>query len=230
MAGASKGKEGKIIKVFPRSYRAIVEGANMVSKHTKPNAANPQGGIIKQEAAIHISNLMLVHNYNYYKNFIMQSKNSFNTLTNLTISGKKYLYFDLKSLSQQFNFDLNKVPISIKILLENLIRNEDGDSITKKMIEKLCSLINSDKKNFEIAFFPSRVLMQDFTGVPAVADLAAMRNALKQKNIDPNKINPLSPVDLVIDHSVMVDSYAGKNSFSQNVEKENFADGEIWRR
>ena len=109
----------------------------------------------------------------------MQSKNSFNTLTNLTINGKKYVYFDLKTLSQKFNFDLNKVPISIKILLENLIRNEDGDSITKEMIEKLCSQIHSNKENFEIAFFPSRVLMQDFTGVPAVVDLAAMRNFLK---------------------------------------------------
>ena len=82
----------------------------------------------------------------------MQSKNSFNTLTNLTINGKKYLYFDLKGLSQQFNFELNKVPISIKILLENLIRNEDGDSITKEMIEKFCSQIHSNKENFEIAF------------------------------------------------------------------------------
>jgi len=150
----------------------------------------------------------------------MKSKNSFNALTNLTISGKKYLYFDLNSLSQQFNFDLNKIPNSIKILLENLIRNEDGDSVTKEMIEKLCSGINSTKENFEIAFFPSRVLMQDFTGVPAVADLAAMRNALKQKNIDPKKINPLSRVDLVIDHSVMVDKFGSSLAYKENVAKE----------
>jgi len=150
----------------------------------------------------------------------MKSKNSFNTLTNLTISGKKYLYFDLKSLSQQFNFDLNKVPISIKILLENLIRNEDGDSITKEMIEKFCSQIHSNKENFEIAFSPSRVLMQDFTGVPAVADLAAMRNALKEKKINPNKINPLSRVDLVIDHSLMVDKFGSNIAYKENVAKE----------
>ena len=156
----------------------------------------------------------------FFKIFIMKSKNSFNALTNLTISGKKYLYFDLNSLSQQFNFDLNKVPNSIKILLENLIRNEDGDSVTKEMIEKLCSGINSTKENFEIAFFPSRVLMQDFTGVPAVADLAAMRNALKQKNIDPKKINPLSRVDLVIDHSVMVDKFGSSLAYKENVAKE----------
>ena len=150
----------------------------------------------------------------------MQSKNSFNTLTNLTISGKKYLYFDLKSLSQQFNFDLNKVPISIKILLENLIRNEDGDTITKEMIEKFCSHIHSSKENFEIAFFPSRVLMQDFTGVPAVVDLAAMRNFLKEKKINPNKINPLLRVDLVIDHSLMVDKFGNNIAYKENVTKE----------
>ena len=150
----------------------------------------------------------------------MQSKNSFNTLANLTISGEKYVYFDLKILSQQFNFDLNQVPISIKILLENLIRNEDGDSITKEMIEKFCSQIHSNKENFEIAFFPSRVLMQDFTGVPAVADLAAMRSALKQKKINPNKINPLSRVDLVIDHSLMVDKFGSNIAYKENVTKE----------
>ena len=151
---------------------------------------------------------------------MMQSKNSFNTLTNLTISGKKYVYFDLKSLSKIFNFNLNKVPISIKILLENLIRNEDGDFVTKKMIENFCSQIHSKKENFEIAFSPSRVLMQDFTGVPAVVDLAAMRNALKQKNINPNKINPLSRVDLVIDHSLMVDKFGSNIAYKENVTKE----------
>ena len=150
----------------------------------------------------------------------MQSINSFNTLTNLTISGKNYVYFNLKALSQQFNFDLNKVPISIKILLENLIRNEDGDSITKEMIEIFCSQILSNKENFEIAFSPSRVLMQDFTGIPAVVDLAAMRHALKQKKINPNKINPLLRVDLVIDHSLMVDKFGSNIAYKENVTKE----------
>ena len=150
----------------------------------------------------------------------MQSKNSFNTLTNLTINGKKYVYFDLKTLSKKFNFDLNKVPISIKILLENLIRNEDGDSITKEMIEIFCSQILSNKENFEIAFSPSRVLMQDFTGIPAVVDLAAMRHALQQKKINPNKINPLLRVDLVIDHSLMVDKFGSNIAYKENVTKE----------
>jgi len=150
----------------------------------------------------------------------MQSKNSFNTLTNLTISGKKYVYFDLKHLSKIFNFNINKVPISIKVLLENLIRNEDGDFVTKEMIENFCFQIHSNKESFEIAFSPSRVLMQDFTGVPAVADLAAMRNALKEKKINPNKINPLLRVDLVIDHSLMVDKFGSNMAYKENVTKE----------
>ena len=111
----------------------------------------------------------------------MNSLNSFNTKSILTINNKKYFYFDLKILSKKFNFDLRTLPVSLKILLENLIRNEDGDSITKKMIINLCKQINLNDNNFEIAFFPTRVLMQDFTGVPAIADLAAMRNALKNK-------------------------------------------------
>ena len=90
-----------------------------------------------------------------------------------------------------YNFDLSKIPNSIKIILENLIRNEDGISVNKEMISNLCKNINISKDNFEISFSPTRVLMQDFTGVPAVADLAAMRDALKDKGIDPNKINPL---------------------------------------
>jgi len=147
----------------------------------------------------------------------MQSKNSFNTLTNLTISGKKYVYFDLKHLSKIFNFNINKVPISIKVLLENLIRNEDGDFVTKEMIENFCFQIHSNKESFEIAFSPSRVLMQDFTGVPAVADLAAMRNALKEKKINPNKINPLLRVDLVIDHSLMVDKFVSNIAYIEIV-------------
>ena len=135
----------------------------------------------------------------------MRSLNSFNTLKQITIEDKIYHYFDLNVLSLKYGFDLSKIPNSIKILLENLIRNEDGESVTKGMISNLCKKINENKDNYEISFSPTRVLMQDFTGVPAVADLAAMRDALKNKGLDPNKINPLSRVDLVIDHSVMVD-------------------------
>ena len=150
----------------------------------------------------------------------MKSLNTFKTRKELTINNQKYVYFDLNILSKHFNFNLVSIPNSIKILLENLIRNEDGESIDHKMISSLCSKIQNNEEAFEIAFFPTRVLMQDFTGVPAVADLAAMRDALKLKNIDPNKINPLSRVDLVIDHSVMVDKFGSVSSYDQNVNQE----------
>ena len=150
----------------------------------------------------------------------MRSLNSFNTKKQIIIDDKAYYYFDLNVLANTYKFDLSKVPNSIKILLENLIRNEDGESVTKVMISNLCKKINESKDNFEISFSPTRVLMQDFTGVPAVADLAAMRDALKDIGLDPNKINPLSRVDLVIDHSVMVDYFGNNDAYEDNVKKE----------
>ena len=150
----------------------------------------------------------------------MRSLNSFNAFQNITIDNKKYKYFDLNKLADLYSFDLSKIPNSIKVILENLIRNEDGESVTKEMISNLCKKINGAKDNLEISFSPTRVLMQDFTGVPAVADLAAMRDALKEKGIDPNRINPLSRVDLIIDHSVMVDYYGNDKAYQENVKKE----------
>jgi len=150
----------------------------------------------------------------------MRSLNSFNTQKKITIDDKIYHYFDLNILASTYGFDLSKIPNSIKILLENLIRNEDGESVTSDMISNLSKNINESKDNYEISFSPTRVLMQDFTGVPAVADLAAMRDALKNKGLDPNKINPLSRVDLVIDHSVMVDYFGNNNAYEDNVKKE----------
>mgnify|MGYP001437201023 CR=1 FL=1 len=150
----------------------------------------------------------------------MRSLNSFNTLQKITIDDKIYNYYDLNILASTYGFELTKIPNSIKIILENLIRNEDGESVTQNMISNLCSKINESKENFEISFSPTRVLMQDFTGVPAVADLAALRDALKNKGIDPNKINPLSRVDLVIDHSVMVDHFGNDQAYEENVKKE----------
>jgi aconitate hydratase len=150
----------------------------------------------------------------------MKSLNTFKTRSTIVINDEKYTYFDLNILANHFNFDLFSIPNSIKILLENLIRNEDGESVTHQMISSLCSKIKSKEKSFEIAFFPTRVLMQDFTGVPAVVDLAAMRDALQIRNIDPKKINPLSRVDLVIDHSVMVDDFGNKSSYDENVKNE----------
>ncbi len=151
----------------------------------------------------------------------MKNINSFKSEQKLQINKQFYTYFDLKAVADQFNVNLFKIPISIKIILENLIRNEDGESITKDMISSVFkSIEKNNKKALEIAFFPTRVLMQDFTGVPAVADLAAMRNALKDRGLEPKIINPLSRVDLVIDHSVMVDTYKNKNALEQNVKKE----------
>ena len=149
----------------------------------------------------------------------MRSLNSFNTRKKITVDDKIYHYFDLNILASAYGFELSKIPNSKKILLENLIRNEDGESVTKDMISNLCKKINEFKDSFEISFSPTRVLMQDFTGVPAVADLAAMRDALKDKGLDPNKINPLSRVDLVIDHSVMVDYFGNNNAYEDNVKK-----------
>ncbi len=150
----------------------------------------------------------------------MKSLNSFDTLKETIIDNKNYKYFDLNVLANTYKFDLSKVPNSLKVILENLVRNEDGESVSKEMISKLCLKINETKDNYEISFSPTRVLMQDFTGVPAVADLAAMRDALKNKGIDPNKINPLSRVDLIIDHSVMVDHYGNEDAYEENVKKE----------
>ena len=153
----------------------------------------------------------------------MKNINSFNSEGVIEINNQKFKYFDLNKAAEYFKIDLSKTPISIKIIIENLLRNEDGENINKDMISKAFNSLNQINKNdekIEIAFFPTRVLMQDFTGVPAVADLAAMRNALKLRGIEPKKINPLSRVDLVIDHSVMVDSYKNNNSLKENVRKE----------
>ncbi len=151
----------------------------------------------------------------------MKNLNSFNSEQILKIDDKIYKYFDLKLVAKTLNVNLSKVPISIKILLENLLRNEDGENINKDMISSAFRFsVQDSTESLEIAFFPTRVLMQDFTGVPAVADLAAMRNALKKRGFEPKIINPMSRVDLVIDHSVMVDNYKTNKALEQNVTKE----------
>ncbi len=150
----------------------------------------------------------------------MFSLDTFKTLKNITIGDHIYSYYDLNKLSNELGFNLNRVPVTKKILLENLIRNEDESSITSEIIINFCKNINTNNDLLEIFFHPTRVLMQDFTGVPAIADLAAMRDALLKKNIDPKIINPKSRVDLVIDHSVIVDNFGSPDSFEKNVEKE----------
>ena len=150
----------------------------------------------------------------------MKSIDTFKTLNCLKIGGNEYFFYDLNILATKQDLNLNLIPNSLKILLENLIRNEDGNFVTSKIITNVCQNLKKNSKVQEISFYPTRVLMQDFTGVPAVADLAAMRSALKEKNIDPQKINPLSRVDLIIDHSVMVDKYGSHDAFKENVKKE----------
>ena len=148
------------------------------------------------------------------------SKNSFKSLDNISSSGKEYKIFNLKIAEKNGLDGISKLPKSLKVLLENLLRYEDDITVDKKQILAIKEWLKNKKSNTEIAYRPARVLMQDYTGIPAVADLAAMRDAVKNKNKDPEKINPLSTVDLVIDHSVMVDEYASGKSFARNVEKE----------
>ena len=136
------------------------------------------------------------------------NKNSYNSLSNLNINGKDYKYYSLKKAEENGLDGISKLPKSIKVLLENLLRYEDDLSVTKAQIEAIKSWLKDKKSKMEIAYRPARVLLQDYTGIPAVADLAAMREAVKEKDKDPSTINPLSAVDLVIDHSVQVDQSA----------------------
>ena len=154
------------------------------------------------------------------------SKNSFQSLETLNSSGKDFKYFNLKTAEKNGLEGISKLPKSLKVLLENLLRYEDDVTVDKKQILALKDWIKNKKSNTEIAYRPARTLLQDYTGIPAIADLAAMRDAVKDKNKNPEKINPLSTVDLVIDHSVMVDEYASGKSFNQNVEREFSRNGE----
>lgn len=140
-------------------------------------------------------------------------------------AGRSYDYFRLKDLEAK-GHDLARMPKSLKVLLENLARFEDGKTVTTSDIDTLAGWVNNRATNQEIAYRPARVLMQDFTGVPAVVDLAAMRDAVSKQGADPEKINPLAPVDLVIDHSVMVDYFASHDAMTRNEDVEYERNGE----
>ena len=148
------------------------------------------------------------------------NKNSYNSIKTIKIHGEEYNFYSLKEAEKNGLQGISKLPKSLKVLLENLLRYEDDLTVTKNQIEAIKNWLKNKKSNTEIAYRPARVLLQDYTGIPAVADLAAMREAVKEKNKDPKTINPLSQVDLVIDHSVQVDKFAEKNSIDQNVEIE----------
>jgi aconitate hydratase len=155
-----------------------------------------------------------------------KSKNSFATESTINAAGKDYTYFSLPAACKTLGDDLARLPYSLKILLENLLRYEDDVSVSADDIRAFADWIKNKRSDREIAYRPARVLMQDFTGVPAVVDLAAMRDAMQKLGGDAEKINPLSPVDLVIDHSVMVDNYGTANAFEQNVDIEMARNGE----
>ncbi|RAK57436.1 aconitate hydratase AcnA [Phenylobacterium deserti] len=151
----------------------------------------------------------------------MASVDSLKTRRELVVGDKTYAYYSLRAAEEAGLSGISRLPVSMKVLLENLLRHEDGQSVGPDDLKALAAwLENKGAVEHEISYRPARVLMQDFTGVPAVVDLAAMRDAMTQLGADPEKINPLNPVDLVIDHSVMVDYFGTSKAFGENVERE----------
>src|SRR3954453_10888381 len=146
------------------------------------------------------------------------SDNSYDARAELDVGGRTYTYYSLEAL--QSSFDVARLPFSLKILLENLLRNEDGVAVAGKDIEALATWDAKADPSKEIAFTPARVVLQDFTGVPCVVDLAAMRDAMAEMGGDPEKIEPQVPAELVIDHSVIVDHFGTHQAFAQNAELE----------
>jgi len=150
----------------------------------------------------------------------MTSLDSFRCCKTLQVGSKNYAYFSLPTAERNGLKGISRLPFSMKVLLENLLRNEDGRTVTKDDIKAVAEWLKTKTSDREFAFRPARVLMQDFTGVPAVVDLAAMRDAMKMLGGDPKKINPLVPVDLVIDHSVAVTFFGNNQAFKKNVDDE----------
>ena len=156
---------------------------------------------------------------------IPTGQDSLNTRSNLTVGDRSYFYYSLPKAAEQLG-DISRLPFSMKVLLENLLRFEDGTTVTREDLQAMVDWQKERSIAREIQYRPARVLMQDFTGVPAVVDLAAMRDAMKQLGGDAQKINPLVPVHLVIDHSVMVDEFGTPKAFERNVELEYARNGE----
>jgi aconitate hydratase len=151
----------------------------------------------------------------------MASTDSLQTRRELVVGDKTYVYYSLRAAEAAGLSGVSRLPVSMKVLLENLLRNEDGVTVSREDLQAIAAWVeNKGAVQHEISFRPARVLMQDFTGVPAVVDLAAMRDAMTHLGANPEKINPLNPVDLVIDHSVMVDHFGTAKAFGENVERE----------
>ena len=150
----------------------------------------------------------------------MSTGDSFGVRRSLAVAGKTHEYFSLPAFAERTGYDISRLPFSLKVLLESLLRREDGVSVGSRDIERLANWAPEAEPHQEIAFYPARVVLQDFTGVPAVVDLTAMRDAMAELGGDPRKINPLFPSELVIDHSVQVDSYGHPKSLTLNAERE----------
>ena len=146
-------------------------------------------------------------------------QDSLNTRRTLTVGSKSFAYYSLAAAAEQLG-DISRLPYSMKVLFENLLRFEDGSTVTVADLKALVAWLGTGKSDHEINYRPARVLMQDFTGVPCVVDLAAMRDAMTKLGGDPQKINPLVPVDLVIDHSVMVDEFGNPTAYEDNMDLE----------
>ena len=159
---------------------------------------------------------------------IPTGQDSLKTRSTLDVGGKSYAYFSLPKAAETLG-NVDRLPFSMKVLLENLLRFEDGVTVTRDDLQAMADWVKERRISREIQYRPARVLMQDFTGVPAVVDLAAMRDAMKSLGGDPKKINPLVPVHLVIDHSVMVDEFGTPRAFERNVELEYARNGERYQ-
>ena len=155
----------------------------------------------------------------------MIGQDSLKTRRTLSVGGKEYHYFSLPEAAKAIG-DISRLPFSLKVLLENVLRFEDGRSYTVDDAKAIAGWVKEGRSEKEVPFRPARILLQDFTGVPAVVDLAAMRDALAKLNGDPRKVNPLVPVDLVIDHSVMVDVFGSADALRKNVDIEFERNGE----
>jgi aconitate hydratase len=153
-------------------------------------------------------------------------KDTLNTRRTLNVGVKEYDFFSFTAFEEAGLGDVSKLPHTLKVLLENLLRYEDGHTVTVDDIKAMVGWLKEKKSTQEIAYRPARVLMQDFTGVPAVVDLAAMRDAMASMGGDPDKINPLSTCNLVIDHSVMIDESGTKDAMANNIKKEFSRNGE----
>src|SRR3954469_25612569 len=150
----------------------------------------------------------------------MTSLDSFRCCKPLKVGSKTYAFYSLPAAEKNGLKGISRLPFSMKVLLENLLRHEDGREVAKEDIQAVAQWLRTKTSEREIPFRPARVLMQDFTGVPAVVDLAAMRDAMKHLGGDPKRINPLVPVDLVIDHSVQIAYFGSNTAFKKNVEEE----------